>query len=252
MIPSASSESLPLFQGLKMLRRLYLDENLLDTIPPGLPPTLQELKISENKLRGIDENSFQGTDIPSHPTTNRVTKHIKTKQIRPTDLYVWKGLNRSSGLSGRTTLILSSSIMSRSEQPGDSGAGRKPAKWGERGSSGLHSSNTALLPQTGKKPFPHRSTGSSGVFTGTDYHLSSFIFLKWTQSQSSPLLRKPNEPGWSKIYWFSGAVSGEQPDWGNLRDCFQSDWEPEHSFPQTQQAGRDPDRLDGLVQPQVG
>lgn len=75
MVPGTSSDSLPLFQGLKMLRRLYLDENLLDTVPPDLPPTLQELKISENKLRGIDENSFQGTETPLHPTMNRITKH---------------------------------------------------------------------------------------------------------------------------------------------------------------------------------
>ncbi|XP_070848363.1 extracellular matrix protein 2 isoform X1 [Chaetodon trifascialis] len=46
------------FKGLKMLRRLYLDGNLLEAVPSGLPPTLQELKISENKLRGIHENSF--------------------------------------------------------------------------------------------------------------------------------------------------------------------------------------------------
>ncbi|XP_038551617.1 extracellular matrix protein 2 isoform X3 [Micropterus salmoides] len=48
------------FRGLKMLRRLYLDGNLLDTVPSDLPSTLQELKISENRLRGIHKNSFQG------------------------------------------------------------------------------------------------------------------------------------------------------------------------------------------------
>ncbi|KAM4587618.1 extracellular matrix protein 2 isoform 2-T4 [Odontesthes bonariensis] len=48
------------FKGLKMLRRLYLDGNLLEVVPSDLPPTLQELKISENKLKVIDENSFQG------------------------------------------------------------------------------------------------------------------------------------------------------------------------------------------------
>lgn len=48
------------FRGLKMLRRLYLDGNLLDLVPAGLPPTLQELKISENRLRGVQEHSFQG------------------------------------------------------------------------------------------------------------------------------------------------------------------------------------------------
>ncbi|XP_010765176.1 extracellular matrix protein 2 isoform X2 [Notothenia coriiceps] len=46
------------FKGLKMLRRLYLDGNLLESVPANLPPTLQELKISENKLRGIQENSL--------------------------------------------------------------------------------------------------------------------------------------------------------------------------------------------------
>uniref|UniRef100_A0AAQ5Z0Z5 VWFC domain-containing protein n=1 Tax=Amphiprion ocellaris TaxID=80972 RepID=A0AAQ5Z0Z5_AMPOC len=47
------------FKGLKMLSRLYLDGNLLEVIPPDLPPTLQELKINENQLREIDDNSFQ-------------------------------------------------------------------------------------------------------------------------------------------------------------------------------------------------
>ncbi|XP_028263083.1 extracellular matrix protein 2 isoform X1 [Parambassis ranga] len=48
------------FKGLQMLRRLYLDGNLLETVPSDLPATLQELKISENRLRRLDENSFQG------------------------------------------------------------------------------------------------------------------------------------------------------------------------------------------------
>ncbi|XP_030276551.1 extracellular matrix protein 2 isoform X2 [Sparus aurata] len=47
------------FKRLKMLRRLYLDGNLLETVPSGLPPTLQELKINENKLRRIHKNSFR-------------------------------------------------------------------------------------------------------------------------------------------------------------------------------------------------
>ena len=47
-------------QSLKFLTRLYLDGNLLKEIPRGLPPTLQELKINENNLQGIDENSFEG------------------------------------------------------------------------------------------------------------------------------------------------------------------------------------------------
>nr|XP_057910613.1 extracellular matrix protein 2 isoform X2 [Doryrhamphus excisus] len=48
------------FKGLKMLRRLYLDGNLLEAIPPNLPQTLQELKINENKLQKIHGNSFHG------------------------------------------------------------------------------------------------------------------------------------------------------------------------------------------------
>lgn len=47
------------FKGLKMLRRLYLDGNLLEAVPTDLPPTLQELKISENRLRGIEGNGFK-------------------------------------------------------------------------------------------------------------------------------------------------------------------------------------------------
>lgn len=36
-----------------------MDGNLLEVVPSDLPPTLQELKINENRLKGIDENSFQ-------------------------------------------------------------------------------------------------------------------------------------------------------------------------------------------------
>uniref|UniRef100_A0A4W5KSM6 Uncharacterized protein n=1 Tax=Hucho hucho TaxID=62062 RepID=A0A4W5KSM6_9TELE len=48
------------FKGLKFLSRLFLDNNLLETVPTDLPSTLQELKINENHLKGIEENSFQG------------------------------------------------------------------------------------------------------------------------------------------------------------------------------------------------
>ncbi|KAG5835856.1 hypothetical protein ANANG_G00248450 [Anguilla anguilla] len=47
------------FKGLKFLTRLYMDGNLLEFIPSELPPSLQELKINENNLRGINENSMQ-------------------------------------------------------------------------------------------------------------------------------------------------------------------------------------------------
>ncbi|XP_061582578.1 extracellular matrix protein 2 isoform X2 [Cololabis saira] len=48
------------FKGLKMLQRLYLDGNLLEVVPSDLPTTLQELKVSENRLRRVEENSFHG------------------------------------------------------------------------------------------------------------------------------------------------------------------------------------------------
>ena len=50
----------------------------------------------------------------------------------------------------------------------------------------------------------------------------------------------------------TGAVLGEQPDWGNLWDSFQSDQKSEPGFSETQQAGWDQNRPDGLDQPQVG
>ncbi|KAI1890386.1 hypothetical protein AGOR_G00153190 [Albula goreensis] len=47
------------FRTLKFLTRLYIDGNLLEQIPTELPPSLQELKINENNLRSVDENSLQ-------------------------------------------------------------------------------------------------------------------------------------------------------------------------------------------------
>ncbi|XP_061687450.1 extracellular matrix protein 2 [Syngnathoides biaculeatus] len=48
------------FQSLKALQRLYLDGNLLEVAPANLPPSLQELKINENRLHRIRGNTFQG------------------------------------------------------------------------------------------------------------------------------------------------------------------------------------------------
>ncbi|KAM4613150.1 extracellular matrix protein 2 isoform 3-T5 [Polymixia lowei] len=47
------------FRGLRFLRRLYLDGNLLDVVPSDLPSTLQELKINDNRLTSIREDSFR-------------------------------------------------------------------------------------------------------------------------------------------------------------------------------------------------
>uniref|UniRef100_A0A3B4AWH1 Extracellular matrix protein 2 n=1 Tax=Periophthalmus magnuspinnatus TaxID=409849 RepID=A0A3B4AWH1_9GOBI len=48
------------FRRLKFLTRLYLDGNLLEIVPPGIPSTLQELKINENQLQSIQETSLKG------------------------------------------------------------------------------------------------------------------------------------------------------------------------------------------------
>lgn len=48
------------FRRLKFLTRLYLDGNFLETVPSGLPDTLQELKINENHLHEIHESSLKG------------------------------------------------------------------------------------------------------------------------------------------------------------------------------------------------
>jgi len=50
-------------KGLKFLSRLYMDGNLLEQIPSELPSTLQELKINENNLKEIEENSFEGKTV---------------------------------------------------------------------------------------------------------------------------------------------------------------------------------------------
>ncbi|KAM5148716.1 extracellular matrix protein 2 [Mantella aurantiaca] len=47
------------FKPLKSLKRLYLDGNLLDQIPPELPSTLEELKINENKLGSLELDSLK-------------------------------------------------------------------------------------------------------------------------------------------------------------------------------------------------
>ncbi|XP_040060663.2 extracellular matrix protein 2 isoform X2 [Gasterosteus aculeatus] len=57
---TSNSIDVKAFKTLKTLTRLYLEGNLLEATPADLPPTLQELKISENRLSRIHENSFRG------------------------------------------------------------------------------------------------------------------------------------------------------------------------------------------------
>ncbi|XP_053157049.1 extracellular matrix protein 2 [Hemicordylus capensis] len=62
------------FKILKNLQRLYMDGNALVHIPPGLPSTLEELKINENQLHAIDEDSFEGLK-------NLVTLELETNKL---------------------------------------------------------------------------------------------------------------------------------------------------------------------------
>ncbi|XP_004620181.2 extracellular matrix protein 2 [Sorex araneus] len=48
------------FKHLKKLTRLNLDENNLVEMPSGLPPTLEELKVNENNLQALEEESLSG------------------------------------------------------------------------------------------------------------------------------------------------------------------------------------------------
>ncbi|EPQ17292.1 ATP-dependent RNA helicase DDX18 [Myotis brandtii] len=48
------------FKHLKKLVHLNMNGNSLAELPPELPPTLEELRVSENKLRAIDEERLSG------------------------------------------------------------------------------------------------------------------------------------------------------------------------------------------------
>ncbi|XP_068108098.1 extracellular matrix protein 2 isoform X2 [Hyperolius riggenbachi] len=62
------------FMPLKNLKRLYLDGNLLVQIPAGLPSTLEELKMNDNKLEGLGKDSLK--DL-----TNLVTLEVEGNQL---------------------------------------------------------------------------------------------------------------------------------------------------------------------------
>ncbi|NXO05288.1 ECM2 protein, partial [Rhinopomastus cyanomelas] len=47
------------FKVLTKLKRLYLDGNMLARVPSELPPTLEEIKINDNHLEAIDEDSLR-------------------------------------------------------------------------------------------------------------------------------------------------------------------------------------------------
>lgn len=51
------------FQNLTRLKRLNLDGNRLSTVP-ALPASLQELKLNDNHLQGLQHSSFHGAGSP--------------------------------------------------------------------------------------------------------------------------------------------------------------------------------------------
>lgn len=55
--------SSPNFQNLTRLKRLNLDGNSLSTVP-ALPTSLQELKLNDNLLQGLQHSSFRGSGMP--------------------------------------------------------------------------------------------------------------------------------------------------------------------------------------------
>ncbi|KAJ8016617.1 hypothetical protein DPEC_G00009100 [Dallia pectoralis] len=55
-----SSISADLFQNLTKLRRLNLDGNNLTKVPLFLPPSLEELKMNDNKILSLTPSSFKG------------------------------------------------------------------------------------------------------------------------------------------------------------------------------------------------
>eukprot|EP00079_Xenopus_tropicalis_P034936 XP_017948707.1 PREDICTED: extracellular matrix protein 2 [Xenopus tropicalis] len=62
------------FKSLKTLKRLYLDGNLLIHMPTGLPSSLEELKLNDNKLEGLKKHSME--DL-----TNLVTLELEGNQL---------------------------------------------------------------------------------------------------------------------------------------------------------------------------
>ncbi|XP_061663943.1 wu:fc23c09 [Syngnathoides biaculeatus] len=46
------------FQGIQALKRLYLDQNLLSSVPTDLPASLQELRLDNNRVRLMSQSSW--------------------------------------------------------------------------------------------------------------------------------------------------------------------------------------------------
>ncbi|XP_063796777.1 extracellular matrix protein 2 isoform X2 [Pseudophryne corroboree] len=69
------------FKSLKNLKRLYLDGNILDQIPSELPSTLEELKLNENKLGSLNEDSL--TDLKNLVTLEMEGNQLSEANVSP-------------------------------------------------------------------------------------------------------------------------------------------------------------------------
>ncbi|XP_075039117.1 extracellular matrix protein 2 isoform X2 [Mixophyes fleayi] len=69
------------FKSLKNLKRLYLDGNILDQIPSELPSTLEELKLNENKLGSLKEDSL--ADLKNLVTLEMEGNQLSEANVSP-------------------------------------------------------------------------------------------------------------------------------------------------------------------------
>ncbi|XP_010143620.1 PREDICTED: extracellular matrix protein 2 [Buceros rhinoceros silvestris] len=79
------------FKILKRLKRLYLDGNMLVHIPSELPSTLEEIKINDNHLHAIDEDSLQ--DLKNLVTLELEGNKLSEANVSPLAFHPLKSLS---------------------------------------------------------------------------------------------------------------------------------------------------------------
>ncbi|NXL90613.1 ECM2 protein, partial [Alectura lathami] len=79
------------FKNLKKLKRLYLDGNMLVHIPSKLPSTLEEIKINDNQLHAIDEDTLQ--DLKNLVTLELEGNKLSEANVSPLAFYPLKSLS---------------------------------------------------------------------------------------------------------------------------------------------------------------
>ncbi|KAM8799827.1 extracellular matrix protein 2 [Eudromia elegans] len=79
------------FKILKKLKRLYLDGNMLVHIPSQLPSTLEEIKINDNRLHAIDEDTLQ--DLKNLVTLELEGNKLSEANVSPWAFFPLKSLS---------------------------------------------------------------------------------------------------------------------------------------------------------------